>query len=685
VNKFSTIFLALLALSAPAAIERAAAASAEDAIKAWVAAAAVPGTDWKVTYADLAYDGASDRTTVKGLTAAAASLRLTIGFDTVAITGYAATANGGFSAALLTADGGRAASDKAAVKIAGLAVKDFGTASAMAPVALDIDHPLGSIVNLYSELLKVHLGHAGLASLTFTDAAADSDFSYSNFAIDNWANGKIGSMTMGAMDATFTDDSGGPVRFQIGGFETRDTDLDAIVRVYDPARYQNGVGDQVWRTAIGLAAYHDLSIQSPGFDMTLGAWRMENFKVRQPQHSFTAALDAAMKAGTGAKNAPPALVKATADLWSAFGLGKFSVSDVMFDSDGGYGTLGAFTLADASADGIGEISIDKLDADTLTGFTRIGRLAAGNIVFPGVDKLMQAFDAMGRNDDVDFGGLGAKLGYLEAAGVDVQTDAIPETMLAKFRLDLSNYVGVVPTDIALSIAGLDAPVELFNEAGADTVLRDLGYDRVRADYGVKLAWHEADKTVTVDELKLSLADMGSLSGKATLGGLTREALGKVASLGQTLATLDLLSSSLTISDSSFLNRWIAQQAFDSHVSQTAYRQQLADTIPPLLSGIGDAAFQKKLTAALTTYITRPGSITLSAMPPAPVPVSGTMLLGTLFPAALPDALGLDVSAVAGPVPVPYDYQPRKLPAAAPPVPPTPPAATPDVRHVPEKK
>ena len=98
-SRLATIFLAFAAITASACADTAFAASAQDAIKAWIAA--VPGTDWKIGYKNLAYDMATDRTTLTGLTATSQSLQLTVGIDTVAITGYAATTGGGFSGATL--------------------------------------------------------------------------------------------------------------------------------------------------------------------------------------------------------------------------------------------------------------------------------------------------------------------------------------------------------------------------------------------------------------------------------------------------------------------------------------------------------------------------------------------------------------------------------------------------------
>src|SRR5262249_27805480 len=153
-------------------------------------------------------------------------------------------------------------------------------------------------------------------------------------------------------------------------------------------------------------------------------------------------------------------------------------------------------------------------------------------------------------------------GYVEASDVDFETDSTPEITLGKFRLDLSDYVGTVPTTIGVSTTKLDVPVELFNEGDVDAMLKDLGYDHIVIDSGVSVKWHEADKTVSIDNFKIDLADMGSLTGSAVLGGLARSDILNVKTLGEALANLNLVSSKLTIADKSFLSRWIAQQAYD---------------------------------------------------------------------------------------------------------------------------
>jgi hypothetical protein len=651
----------------PATADMAVAASAEQAIKNWIAS--VPGTDWKIGYRNLSYDPASDRTTVTDLAAVAASLELTINFKTVAITGYTPTPDGGFNATSLTADGGSMAMDEAKLTMSGIVATNFGTGP-LAPVAYDKNRPITSLVQLYANFLKMHVDHAAIGKVTFKDESDGTEFTYADSTLDKWVNGRVASMRLGPMEAAFTDEDGNPVRFTIGGAEARDTDLDAIMRVYDPSRYVAGVGDQIWRPVIALIRYENLVIESPEFDFTLGAWTLENMKMRQPKESFTAALDRIALLGKG-QEPSPADTRALLGIWSAMAVGKFSMTEIEVDTDVGYGTLDGFTISDFSADGIGEISIDYLETFWADGFLSIGRLAAGAITLPGVDKLLAAYDASLKDQDFEYAQLSPRLGYLEAAEIDFETSDTPEVALDKFRLDLGNYVGLVPTLVALELAGLDVPVDLFSDDDVDTMLKALGYDRLRADYRVRLAWRESDSTVTVDDLRLALADVGAISGKAVLGGLARTHLADTDSLRDALMDLSLISSSLTVEDKSIINRWVAQQAYQMGVDQGVFRTQFANSVGAMVQSIGNKAFQDKLGAALKTYILRPGSFTISVKPPDPVPVAGVAVLAAIFPETLPQILGLEVSAVAGPEPVPFKYAPT--------------ARGGDTRHVPQKK
>ena len=649
-QQFCVAFVVVAAVSANAPAR---AASAEDAIKTWIAA--IPTADWTVTYGRIAYDAPTDRTTLTGLKATSAKMSTTFAFDTIFVGGYAPASDGSFSAASFGANGGSVTSDKAKLADFGILGDRFRqrrhrTDGLRPGPSVHVDgpdlhqHPVGARQARQARLGRVQGRQRRDVVLLFRlhhRQLVERQGRRHGDGGDEHRLHRPGQRQPGAHGAR-----------RVRGARHRHRRVPARVR---PARYQNGVGDMVWRPAIGLARYHDMTIQSADFDVTLGEWGIENLKTRQPQRPFTQALERVVTSGD--KDLTPDGARALFDMYSAFSLGKLSISDVTVDADGGFGSLGAFTMADFSADGLGEISIDNLDVDYIAGFARIGRLAAGDIIFPGMDKLFAAFEASQRDQDVDYADLAAKLGYLEAADVEFETTEVPQTALGKFRLDLKDYVGAVPTNVALDIVGFDAPAELFMDDGSYEMLHSLGYDRVRADYGVKLAWHEADETVSVDGFHLMLGDIGNFTGKAVLGGLSRDALNNVDTLPMALSTLNLVSGTLTIEDKSLLNRYIAQQAYVMGVDQKAFRQELANSVPDMLADIGNAAFQKKVAAALRTYILRPGTLTVSANPPDPLPVTGVFLFASIFPGTLPEILGLDVTAVAGPEPTPYNYVP----------------------------
>ncbi len=83
----------------------------------------------------------------------------------------------------------------------------------------------------------------------------------------------------------------GLIKMKVASVETRDIDIGAALRVLDPDRYAGGIGDGVWHKVTGLTAYHDFAVDGPGLKMTMTLLSVEDFKLRQPRHSFAAFLD----------------------------------------------------------------------------------------------------------------------------------------------------------------------------------------------------------------------------------------------------------------------------------------------------------------------------------------------------------------------------------------------------------
>ncbi len=221
----------------------------ETAIRGWVASIdASPA--WSASYGDLTYDAASGQAVLTGLAIHSTTPGIAVDFGKIAIAGFTATADGGFTASRITADKGSLAVGPFKVALADAEINKF----AMPPLSAttwDAEHPFTSMVAAYAPLSRIAMNNGRVGSLTITEenAGVSSRIVYDQFRIDRWADGKIAAITAGPLDMQ-SPDPDGLVTMKATSFEARDLDLDAALRVFDPTRYAGGVGDEAWHQVI---------------------------------------------------------------------------------------------------------------------------------------------------------------------------------------------------------------------------------------------------------------------------------------------------------------------------------------------------------------------------------------------------------------------------------------------------
>ncbi len=394
----------------------------ESAVAGWIAElAGVPG--WTATYGELAYDQATDTARLTGLKIEYAAANVAIAFDPISITGYVERPDGTFGVGTVIAQGATVKSDTAQITIAdvrldnlGNVPKDFGGA------AWDGTHPFTSMMRAYARMTDIHMDHGGVGSVAAVATTPDGDtttLAYKDFAMDGWADGKVARAELGAMTID-TATQEGPVKTSIAGIEARDIDYAAMRRVYDPDQYASGVIDHDWHTAIGSIAYGDIVVDNPVTKVTVGGVTLADFKVRQPERSIAAVFDRVMLDPQSGENLTPEDEDTLLGFVSAFSLGRLEVHDVAVDTPDGNGQLGGAALVDLSSDGLGEFSTDGLDITaTDAGAVKVGHFALGGIVFPSLKSLMAASQAEQSGEEIDYGSLAMKLGFVEAADIDV--------------------------------------------------------------------------------------------------------------------------------------------------------------------------------------------------------------------------------------------------------------------------
>ena len=400
-------------------------------------------------------------------------------------------------------------------------------------------------------------------------------------------------------------------------------------------------------------------------------------KMRQPEESFGEMFDVMMAHPDTPKDKMDEMAaKRLPGILSAFGIGRFGFENLEVEATGvDRLSLGGFHISDFSSDGLGEFSIDDLDgAVEGLGSLKLGRFAFGGIMFPSGDAVKAALQAAeAGSSDIDVKSLIPKLGFFELDGLDVATPGRAAHALDKFRVDLGDYIGPVPTSISGAMTGFDFPVAAIDDRESRETLQRLGYDHIIANYGFKLDYDEANEQLKIGELSFGVDKMGAVTSSAILSGLPRTAIDHPEMLETVMPALALVSAKLTFTDASIVGKGLDILAEKMKAPPDKFRAQFADAMPFLLSmtvltdpqlmaAVNKSGLLAKLTPAVKTFIAEPGSsITVTLTPPKPVSIPAITAAAENAPDTLAELLGIDISGEAAAVPLAPEPRSRSCP------------------------
>ncbi|WP_018184349.1 hypothetical protein [Kaistia granuli] len=619
----------------------------ETAIRGWVAALDA-SPNWVAGFAELSYDESQRAATIRNLTIRSETLatKIEISFGTLGVTGYAETSDGGFKAIELSADDSKiVVGDIADVKMRDIRVDNLSVPS-FANFVFDPARAFTSVVKGLSIAAKTSIDSIRIGHVESTQSAEGqtSKASYGSYELKGMADGKIDQVTLGPVSQEMPSPDG-LVTFKVDKIEARKYDLDALIAVLDPDRFVGGVGDGKWRDVLGLEVYSNFAVDVPGASVRVGSFEAENLRVRQPKRSFSELFDTLFAKPDMSEDDMAQLARDhIAGLFSVVGVGALRMNDLDITApEVERFHLGDFHINDFSSDGIGEIGLSDLDAAVQDkGSIGAERLAIGGFKFPDPDLLVQAIYASERGIDVNPLPLVPTFGFAEAINFDVTQSGKKLGSVDRARTDLSDYIGPVPTKIVTDIRGLDLDLSQIEDRRAREMIRGLGYDRLMADYGFKIAWREADESVTIDSFRLAIKDMATVTMDATLTGLTRRAIEDPKALEAALPSLLFTRGKLAIEDKSIVERAVGMQAKKMNVEPDKFRQQIAGALPLFLMVLKNPGFQAKLAPALQAFIKAPGTMTITAAPATPIPVLQLIDAAENTPQKLPDLLQVEI-------------------------------------------
>jgi hypothetical protein len=172
----------------------------------------------------------------------------------------------------------------------------------------------------------------------------------------------------------------------------------------------------------------------------------------------------------------------------------------------------------------------------------------------------------------------------------------------------------VPTASRLSLTGLTLPASAVESVPGLGSLGLYGYRDLDLDVIADTAWNEGTKELSFNELSLTGKDMGKLRLNATLGGIGPDvfdpdaAVSGFAMLSATAKALDL-----TLENGGLFDRFITAQAKTLSLKPDELRKEYVTAsvigVPVIL---GNSAAAKAIGAAMGKFVSKPGTLSISA-------------------------------------------------------------------------
>ncbi|MER2606026.1 MAG: hypothetical protein ABTQ29_09365 [Siculibacillus sp.] len=325
---------------------------------------------------------------------------------------------------------------------------------------------------------------------------------------------------------------------------------------------------------------------------------------------------------------------------------RFTVSSTTITTKDGdkTGTLefGPTTYVDAKTTADGGYTIGEMTSEAMKFRTSDGKFVAEKLRV--VNYAGQAPSKIKAGDVT-----GEKFERIEVSGITVTSDDGKIVPIASVAITAGDYVGNTARKGSLSVTGIAVPIDAKDPEMAQIVA--LGYSKMSLDFSMTGSWDDKTGRLDLTDLTMRGAEMGALKFTATIGGLTPEVMAQLQkSTGSDEKQIELLQGltvekvALRYDDASLATRLIDQQAKEQGVDGKTYAKQLKMMVPMMVSMIGNKDFEKKVVSAAGAFLDAPKSLTISAMPKSPLPVSQIMGAAMMAPQSLPSVLGAEVKA-----------------------------------------
>lgn len=231
---------------------------------------------------------------------------------------------------------------------------------------------------------------------------------------------------------------------------------------------------------------------------------------------------------------------------------------------------------------------------------------------------------------------GLAIDGIEVAGMAIKPPEADAAALGTFALSRIAVSDGLPVSARLTWNGLRLTRTEIPDARARLAFEQLGLDRMTISLDAAYHWELPASRLAVQDVRLNVAELGSLSLSASL-------VGVMPSL-ETLDQARLTHAVVSYQDASLVARSLKAAAANMHADPGHFRRELITMVDGRISEFSDSPALAQAAKAMIAFLDAPHSLTIELSPPTPVGLATLMKSSTMPPPELASLLGLKVTA-----------------------------------------
>ena len=219
-----------------------------------------------------------------------------------------------------------------------------------------------------------------------------------------------------------------------------------------------------------------------------------------------------------------------------------------------------------------------------------------------------------------------------------------DVVIEGVTLQLGDVIEGVPYSVAISLTGIEVPMDIADNSDAFSILQSMGFASLVMDFNIAGTFDSESDTLFAESIGINIREFGFLDISGVFSGLPLGLLQEPGGVEELLASAMVESVRIRFENNGAMDAFMRVQAELTGVLPQEVAFGLAAAFQIFLRTLENPTLEQQVGAAVGAFLRDPQTITLIAEPDEPVPLLEIVGLIVSAPTILPIVLDLVVTA-----------------------------------------